>query len=199
MTSQENPKNALETVNSPEISAVDNGLRRLVETTIGPNLKGLPKQNMDLVIEEVTMMVSMSGPLPPPAIAREFEQLCPGYVDRSLALAEKAQAASIEAQRDERDKNQFYRVFGMACAVLILAILVGGGIAIAIKANVYVGSFTALSGVVASAVALFINGRPLADGDQTGQTASSRQNAESKPRTSPKSKVIPNARAKGRK
>lgn len=169
MTSRENPKAtpdkiAPEPSAAPEAPSFGDGLRRLVETAIGPNLQGLPPQNIEWVIEEVTTMVSMSGPLPPPSIAREYEQICPGYVDRSLAMAEKEQDAAIEAQRDERNKNQFYRLFGMVCAAFVLASLVFGGIAIAVTTNVYVGSFLSLSTVVASAVTLFVHGRPLADG-----------------------------------
>lgn len=163
MTSHENSKNAPDASAAPETSCPDDGLRRLVESALGPNLKALAKHDMELVIEEVTTMVSMSGPLPPPGIAREYEKICPGYVDRYLTMAEKEQDAAIAAQQDERNKNQFYRLFGMICAVFILASLVLGGIAVAVTTNVYVGSFLSLSTVVASAITLFVHGRPLSD------------------------------------
>jgi uncharacterized membrane protein len=149
---------------APDGTSSDRDLRRLIETAIKPNLEGLPEQKVDLVIEEVTTMIEMSGPYPPPAIAREYEALCPGFMDRTLTLTERAQAASIAAEQDERNKNQMYRVVGLVLAALILTILIAGGIFIALKANVYVGAFTSLAGVVASAVTLFINGRPLSDG-----------------------------------
>jgi uncharacterized membrane protein len=147
-------------------SIADKDLQRVVETTLAPNLQKLPPQDRQHVIQEVTMMVGMAGPLPPPAIARQFEEICPGFVDRSMKMAETAQRAEIDASADERQKNQNYRIFGMACAGLITLTLIISGVYIAISVNVYAGVGTALTTFVASAVAAFIKGRPLADGDK---------------------------------
>ncbi len=111
----------------------------------------------------VTTMVSMTGPLPPPAIAREYEEICPGFVDRSLRMAEKAQDAAIEAAQDERRKNQLYRLIGMICAAILSFSLIMAGAYIAVYENVYVGAFTALASFIGSVVVAFINGRPLRD------------------------------------
>ena len=78
-------------------------------------------------------------------------------------MAETAQQAEINASADERQKNQNYRIFGMACAGLITLTLIISGVYIAINVNVYAGVGTALTTFVASAVAAFIKGRPLGD------------------------------------
>ena len=145
-------------------------LQRGVEHTLAPSLQKLPPQDRQHVIQEVTMMVGMSGPLPPPAIARQYEELCPGFIDRSLKIAETAQQAEIDAASDERQKNQNYRMFGMGCAVLITLTLIAAGVYIAVNLNVYAGIATSLITFVAGAIATFINGRPLADGATDSKT-----------------------------
>jgi uncharacterized membrane protein len=146
---------------------IDEALQRVVETTLATNLEKLPPQDRQTVITMVAGM--MTGPLPPPAVAAQYEKLCPGFVDRSLKMAEIAQQAEIDAKADERQKNQNYRVFGMTWAGLVTLTLVLVGGYIAVNVNVYVGVVTALISFVASAVAAFINGRPLADETKEAQ------------------------------
>jgi uncharacterized membrane protein len=43
------------------------------------------------------------SPYPPPDAAERFEKLCPGAFNRMLTMAEKAQDASIEANKEARD------------------------------------------------------------------------------------------------
>ena len=145
-----------------EASAEEN-IRNQLERSLGQDLEALPIERKAQLVREVTTMVSMSGPLPPPAIAREYEEICPGFVDRSLRMAEKAQDASIAAAQDERDKNQFYRIFGMACAALLSGLLVIGGLFIAYFVNPWAGVVTALVSFIGSVVVAFIDGRPLRD------------------------------------
>jgi uncharacterized membrane protein len=123
-----NPENELAQSDLPGGSIPDQDLERIVETTLAPNLQKLPPQERQHVIQEVTMMVGMAGPVPPPAIARQFEEMCPGFVDRSLKMAETAQRAEIDASADERQKNQNYRIFGMTCAGLITLTLIISGV-----------------------------------------------------------------------
>lgn len=163
MTS-DSAENELAKGDLPGGSIADRDLQRAVETTLALKLDKLPPQERREFIKEITMMVGMAGPLPPPAIARQFEEMCPGFVDRSLKMAEVAQRAAIDASADERQKNQNYRTFGMTCAGLITLTLIISGVYIAISVNVYAGVGTALITFVASAVAAFIKGRPLADG-----------------------------------
>jgi uncharacterized membrane protein len=167
--SPESPENELAKSNLPRGLTPDEDLKRAVEATLGANLEKLPPQDRQTFIQGVTTLVTMAGPLPPPAIARQFEEMCPGFVDRSLKMAETAQRAEIDARADERQKNQNYRVFGMACAGLITLTLIISGVYIAVNVNVYAGVGTALITFVASAVAAFINGRPLADETKEAQ------------------------------
>jgi len=147
----------------------------------------LPLEIKAQVIREVTTTVSMTGPLPPPDIAREYEEICPGFVDRSLQMAEKAQEAAIEAAQDERRKNQFYRLFGMVCAATLSLSLIVAGCVIAIYVNVYVGAFTALASFIGSVVVAFINGRPLRDSSSPEGLAGAERREEHVKRSNQKS------------
>lgn len=189
MTSEspEVSRNEPATGRSPSELTSSEDIQRAVETTLAPNLQKLAAKDRRHVIEEVTTMVAMSGPLPPPDIARQFEEMCPGFVDRSLKMAEKAQQAEIDADSDERQKNQNYRFFGMACAVAITLSLIGAGVYIAVAVNVYAGVGAALITFVASAIVTFINGRPLSDGAQTDK-ATEPEPSKSKSKSSPKRK-----------
>jgi uncharacterized membrane protein len=167
-------ENELAKSDLPDRSITDPVLQRAVETTLAPNLQKLLPQERQHVIQEVTMMVG-AGPFLPPAIAHQFEEMCPGFVDRSLKMAEKAQQAEIDASADERQKNQNYRIFGMACAGLITLTLIISGVYIAISVNVVAGVVTALTTFVASVVAAFIKGRPLGDDGKEAQPQPKKQ------------------------
>jgi len=174
-------------------ASAEENIRNQLERSLGQDLEALPLERKAQLVREVTTMVSMSGPLPPPAIAREYEEICPGFVDRSLRMAEKAQDASIEAVRDERDQNQFYRLFGMACAAILSGLLVIGGLLIAYFVNPWAGVVTALVSFIGSVVVAFIDGRPLRDHvPQGGSTKDGKVTADSsaarKPRPAPKKK-----------
>lgn len=151
------------TSGSSDRAPAEENIRNQLESRLGSDLEALPLERKAQLVREVTTMVAMSGPLPPPAIAREYEEICPGFVDRSLRMAEKAQDASIEAGQDERDKNQFYRLFGMACAAILSGLLVIGGLLIAYFVNPWAGVVTALVSFIGSVVVAFIDGRPLRD------------------------------------
>ena len=184
---------ALGTSEASEGASAEENIRNQLERSLGQDLEALPLERKAQLVREVTTMVSMSGPLPPPAIAREYEEICPGFVDRSFRMAEKAQDASIEAVRDERDKNQFYRLFGMACAAILSGLLVIGGLLIAYFVNPWAGVVTALVSFIGSVVVAFIDGRPLRDHfPQGGSTKDGKVAADSsaarKPRPAPKKK-----------
>jgi uncharacterized membrane protein len=194
---QDSTKNSLQTSSSSqEPVELDGELRRYVETAIKPNLEGLPEQTVELVIREVTTMVAMSGPLPPPTQTREYEAISPGFTDRSLKLAERAQEAAIEAEIDERDKNQFYRILGLSYAAFLVALLIIGGVVIAVLVNPYVGAGTAVAGVVASAVAMLVQGRPLSDGDNGSKQADRQSPSDNPPKNQPQ---LPARRGKVRR
>ena len=151
------------TSGSSDRAPAEENIRNQLESRLGSDLEALPLERKAQLVREVTTMVAMSGPLPPPAIAREYEEICPGFVDRSLRMAEKAQDAAIDDVRDTRRKNQFYRLFGMVCAAVLSLSLICAGVLIAIYANILAGTITALVSFIGSVAVAFIKGRPLND------------------------------------
>ena len=147
----------------PDVASAENAIRETIGRASELEVDGVSLERKAGFVREVTTMVSMSGPLPPPAIARQYEELCPGFVDRSLRMAEKAQDAAIDDVRDTRRKNQFYRLFGMVCAAVLSLSLICAGVLIAIYANILAGTITALVSFIGSVVVAFIKGRPLND------------------------------------
>ena len=147
----------------PDVVSAEKAIRENIDAASELELGGVPLERKSGIIREVTTMVSMSGPLPPPAIARQYEELCPGFVDRSLRMAEKAQDASIADAQDRRDKNQFYRLFGMVCAGILSLSLIIAGSFIVVNGHIVAGTITVLVSFIASVVVAFIKGRPLSD------------------------------------
>jgi hypothetical protein len=78
----------------PRRSIADPDLQRAVETTLAPDLQKLRPHERQHVIQEMTMMVG-AGPFLPPAIARQFEEMCPGFVNRSLAKTTSSMQATL--------------------------------------------------------------------------------------------------------
>ena len=68
------------------------------------------------------------GPLPPPDMAETYERLQPGFTDRSLAIAEKAQDAEIKmiARRDWHSTG--YSFATLFCTTLVILVIAGFGL-----------------------------------------------------------------------
>lgn len=88
--------------------------------------------NKHAVVEKVTTVATSSfrGPLPPPDALQRYEQICPGFADRIVALAEREAEnrqrlerenmriaeADIQAARKETKHGQ-----NLACVITIIA------------------------------------------------------------------------------
>ncbi len=88
-----------------------------------------------VAIEIREIVVSFSGPLPPPAMLREYEATLPGLGERIVARAEKEQAFRHEMAREQvsslksrqwHDSTRAY--IGQAGAFVLSMTAIGGGI-----------------------------------------------------------------------
>jgi len=59
-------------------------------------LLNLPAAEKERLIFTTMREEQFQGPFPHPRHAAEYEKICPGFLARSLAMAEKAQTANIE-------------------------------------------------------------------------------------------------------
>lgn len=69
-----------------------------------------------------------SGPIPAPAACAQYEQVLPGFTDRALAMAEKAQQSDIAARNKGINFTLIWRMSGLVMAFLLAVLIVGGGI-----------------------------------------------------------------------
>lgn len=115
--------------------------------------------------------LSVSGPLPPPFILEQYDQIVPGAAERIIAMAEKQAAhrqamekklleAEIRDLKSQRAEARLGQVFGLVIGVV--AILSG-----AVVATVSVGTAGQISGGLIGAggvvglVSVFVLGRKL--------------------------------------
>ena len=68
---------------------------------------------------------SYSGPLPPPVVLQQYEEVLPGMADRILAMAEKEQDArhKLEAVVIPEAAKAFKRSQYISCIIVVVAIL----------------------------------------------------------------------------
>lgn len=142
-------------------------IRQEVERQIG---QILPAEKRSEVVNTVTRIVtSFSGPLPPPVILAQYEDVHPGLVDRIVRMAEteleankSLNAKQIEIIAKEQADDALDRRRGMWLGFSALALL-----ALCALGALYLGSeklgFAFLASTAVGVVAMFIKGRPSAD------------------------------------
>lgn len=69
--------------------------------------------------EEETIHI---GPLPPPDDAKKYEELCPGFVDRTLGLTEKIQESDASLRARAQLFAFIHSIFGMLSALGIVVV-----------------------------------------------------------------------------
>jgi len=114
----------------------------------------------------VASSASFSGPLPPPALLQQYNQVFPGAAERIVAMAEREAAhrqsleTGVVASQIADNKNRFAEArFGQICALLIT---LGGmlvGAYTALHGHEVAGSILGVGGI-GGIVTTFILGRP---------------------------------------
>lgn len=106
------------------------------------NPPSAPEQNSKSDEESrIELFQSFSGPLPPPAVLRQYEEICPGCADRLIKAfeAEGSHRREIETRMVDSNIESARSQFREARLGQILAFLISVAFLIA-------GSYTALSG-----------------------------------------------------
>jgi uncharacterized membrane protein len=97
---------------------------------------------------EIQQVSHFSGPIPPPRILSEYDQVLPGLADRLVCIAE-GEAAHRRAQQRRRAR---LAEAGLASAFVIAMTSIGGGIYL-----IHEGSTTeGLGGIMAALTALIV-------------------------------------------
>jgi len=91
----------------------------------------VPAEDLPRLAEELQpFLLSFSGPMPPPAMLGQYEQILPGFAERTLALAEQNAAHGIEME--EVQVTTAARLAGrgqiFAFVLALISILAGVGL-----------------------------------------------------------------------
>ena len=161
--------------------------RRTNPTTTKSNSTFLKREEItDLVREEVSRTVLpavrrlsierteiFSGPIPQPNACREYEGVLPGFTERAVAMAERAQDSDIQSRLRADRYTLIWRLTSILLAFLIAVIVVGGGIALLFFDKNIAGYSVLIGGVAGIIVAMRTGQNPKREQDGGGQSATS--------------------------
>jgi uncharacterized membrane protein len=121
-------------------------LEQALSAKLGEIVPEPKKQEVTQVIREV--VASFSGPLPPPAILREYDEISPGAADRIIAMAEKEQSHRHSWEKHALSADSWYSMAGIMAGWTTAIVLAVGAVVAAAYGQVAVG--LALAGVSAT-------------------------------------------------
>ena len=113
-----------------------------------------PKEILDKLPENVRVSIVeaalFSGPLPPPSMFREYENVLPGSAERILTMAEKEQEHRVTWENKALDTVIHQGNLGQWFGLLIAFLCIGGAVYLALGGHRWV----AIALAVASAIGL---------------------------------------------
>lgn len=119
------------------------------------------KEEAKSIIKAMVVMQeeSFSGPIPPPAILKQYEEMQPGSADRILKMAEKQSEHRMELEKKaiggQVDQSKRGQVFGFILALVCIAVAFCFALFLDMKA--FASGFLSVTLVVL--VGLFLNGK----------------------------------------
>ncbi len=105
-------------------------------------------------IASLGVLAQTSGPLPPPQILQDYNEIIPNGADRIMVMSERAQAAPIEGHREGRRAERRGQFFAFVCVLAVLST----GIVLAVTGQSVTG-FGLTSFSLATMVYAFVRGR----------------------------------------
>lgn len=124
--------------------------------------------------------------MPPPALLRHYEEICPGAADRMLRMAEqesehrrKTEATIISAQIEHYNKQFSEARCGQICALIITLVALAGGVYTALQGHEVAGSIIGVGGI-GGIVTTFILGRRSNDATENGSPQEKHKNEPAK-------------------
>lgn len=158
----------MESNNKPvEVATMQQATEPIQDTILNPEAKLLDmipepkkKEAMSIIKAMVVMHEeSFSGPIPPPSILKQYEEMHPGSADRILKMAEKQadhrMALEKKAIGGQVDQSKRGQVFGFILALVCIA--VAFCFAWFLDMKTFASAF--LTVTLVALVGLFINGK----------------------------------------
>ena len=72
-------------------------------------------------IASLAVLAQTSGPLPPPQMLKDYDDMIPNGADRIMVMSEKAQAAEIEDRQEGRRAERRGQIFAFMCVLAVLS------------------------------------------------------------------------------
>lgn len=122
------------------------------DASFGEILAKLPEGTPPEVIETIAQSIHFSGPIPPPSMFKDYDEVLPGSADRILSLAEN------EQKMRGRDNtkilwNDTARVWG---SIVVSLWLVAAGVVCAYLGEPWLGGVLGASGAVSGVIRAFL-------------------------------------------
>lgn len=111
--------------------------------------------NLSKVVASVSHREIFAGPLPHPDLFKTYNEILPGSADRILTSFENEQKHGMIMNLKIINYDQFYRILGMACA-LILCVYILYICQQAIEKDYPVEAFSVIGALIISVVGSFI-------------------------------------------
>jgi uncharacterized membrane protein len=125
-----------------------------------------------------------AGPIPPPAMLKEYDSILPGLADRIMRMAEQeaehrrnVEAQLLAAQIADAQKYRRVEIIGQLCGLLIGFAAIGAAVYAGVHGAQWTGSLIGTTGVT-GLVTAFILGRTLLMKQKRQDAELARQNAE---------------------
>jgi uncharacterized membrane protein len=114
------------------------------------------RANRHLVSEQTTL-VHHQGPLPPPAILKQYDEVVPGAAERIMTMAENQAQHRQELEASVIRTDNLKSLLGMFFGFIIALVGFGGGLIAAFSGQPFWGGAVSI-GTLASVVIAFIYG-----------------------------------------
>ena len=106
--------------NKPVVKGVD----EIDPEVLNGALEALPDDKREIVMRAITVRSTFSGPLPPPVVLKQYNDVLPGAAERILYMAEKEQSSRIEGNEGIRKKEYRSVMTGKAFAFIICLLVI---------------------------------------------------------------------------
>lgn len=114
--------------------------------------------------QEVTQ--SFSGPLPPPVVLREYNDIIPGLADRIVAQAEQQTEHRIRLEAKVINADILKSWAGLVCGLVVSLTCIGSGVICILHGHDWAGA-TIATGAVVGLVSTFIYGTTARKAERT--------------------------------
>jgi uncharacterized membrane protein len=165
-----NRKPPEETITEPKIGAELDPVQVSRELASKlPSLGKLPEGERIKVIATIQQAVQFSGPLPPPDMLKQYDQITPGLADRIVGMAEKAQTHEqdmdrlhLQSEIKAQGRDDQYKLLGQIWAIVVVCMGIGLIGWLGYVNQPWLAGVIGL-GSVSSIAYMFINGRKSAE------------------------------------